>query len=134
MNTKIMTSMLAASAIAMLALAPAAQAKTLKPGNYNLAGIQQICLVSGGTWYGETYPSWGGTWGAGPTKEDATVLSGNYNSGAGNDAMIVTGSGVDWTEWNDGSAFQFIDSTITRIPGKCSAPDARATTHKSPMD
>lgn len=134
MNTKIMTSMLAASAIAMLALAPAAQAKTLKPGNYNLAGIQQICLVSGGTWYGETYPSWGGTWGAGPTKEDATVLSGNYNSYAGNDAMIVTGSGVDWTEWNDGSAFQFIDSTITRIPGKCSAPDARATTHKSPMD
>ncbi len=134
MNTKIMTSMLAMSAIAALAFAPAAQAKTLKPGNYNLAGIQQICLVSGGTWYGETYPSWGGTWGAGPTKEDATVLSGNYNSGAGNDSMIVTGSGVDWTEWNDGSAFLFIDSTITRIPGKCTAPDARATTRKNPMD
>ena len=134
MNAKKMTSMLAISAIAALALAPAAQAKALKPGNYNLAGLQQICLVSGGTWYGETYPSWSGTWGAGPTREDATLLSGNYNGGAGNDSMIVTGSNVDWTEWNDASAFIFIDSTITRIAGKCTAPDARATTKKHPMD
>ena len=132
MKTALFTSALVMAAV--MALAPAAQAKALKPGNYNLAGLQQICLVSGGTWYGETYPSWSGTWGAGPTREDATLLSGNYNGGAGNDSMIVTGSNVDWTEWNDASAFIFIDSTITRIAGKGTAPDARATTKKHPMD
>ena len=132
MKTALFTSALVMAAV--MALAPAAQAKALKPGNYNLAGLQQICLVSGGTWYGETYPSWSGTWGAGPTREDATLLSGNYNGGAGNDSMIVTGSNVDWTEWNDASAFIFIVSTITRIAGKCTAPDARATTKKHPMD
>ena len=132
-----MKKVLLTSALVMasaLALTSMAQAKSLKPGNYNFAGLQQICLVSGGTWYGETYPSWSGTWGAGPTKEDATLLSGTYNNGAGNDSMIVTGSNVDWTEWNDGGAFNFIDSTISWIPGKCTAPDARVTTKTRPMD
>jgi hypothetical protein len=133
MKTALFTSALVMASA--LALAPMAQAKTLKPGNYNFAGLQQICLVSGGTWYGETYPSWSGTWGAGPTKEDATIMHGNYNSGAGNDSMVVTGGSVDWTEWSDDESFQnFIDSTVSRIPGKCTAPDARATTKKNPMD
>ena len=133
MKTALFTSALVMASA--LALAPMAQAKTLRPGNYNLAGIQQICLVKGGTWYGESFPSWGGTWGAGPTKDDATIMHGNYSSGAGNDSMVLAGGGVDWTEWSDDESFQnFIDSTVTRIPGNCTAPAARATIKKNPMD
>jgi len=135
MKSKLFTTALAvSSALTLATLAPSAQA-ALKPGNYNIAGIQQICLVSDGSWYGETFPSWGGFWMAGPTKDDGTVLEGTYNSGAGEDSMVLTSKSVDWTEFhNDRTFVAFIDSTVARIPGKCSAPATRATTKKNPMD
>lgn len=125
---------IASSALALAALAPSAQA-ALSPGNYSVAGIQNICLVSDGTWYGENFPSWGGGWEAGPTKDDATVLWGTYNSGAGEDTMVFTRSAVDWTEFhNDRTFVNFIDGAVTRIHGKCTPPAASATTRKNPMD
>jgi hypothetical protein len=133
MKTAHLTSVLATLALA--ALATSTQAGALKPGNYNIAGIQQICLVSDGSWYGETFASWGGFWQLGPTKEDATVLEGTYNSGAGEDAMVLTTKAVDWTEFhNDRTFVAFVDSTVARIPGKCSPPATKATTKKNPMD
>jgi hypothetical protein len=134
MNTKILTSALATAALAMAAFAPSAQA-ALAPGNYNIAGIQQICLVSDGSWYGETFPSWGGFWKPGPTVEDGTVLEGTYNSGAGEDAMVLTARTVDWTEFhNDRTFINFVDGTVARIRGKCTAPAASVTHRKNPMD
>ena len=135
MNIKLLTSTLVASVLAMGALATSANAWGLAPGNYEIAGIQQICIVADGSWYGETFPSWGGFWQVGPTSEDATVLEGTYNSGAGEDAMVLTPKAVDWTEFhNDRTFVAFVDSTVSRIPGKCSAPAARATTRKNPAD
>jgi hypothetical protein len=134
MNIKILTSTLAVSALALAALAPSAQA-ALRPGNYSIAGIQSICLVSDGSWYGETFSSWGGFWKAGPTRDDATVLEGTYNSGAGEDTMVLTAKSVDWTEFhNDRTFVAFVDSTVSRIRGACTAPAAMATNRKNPID
>jgi hypothetical protein len=123
------------SALAVIAAAPSAQAKTLSPGDYNLGGVQRICLVRGGAWYGESFAGWSGTWGAGPNTEDGTVIHGNYNGGAGNDAMVLTGGLVDWTEWKDDESFQkFIDTTMVRLRGKCVAPATKANSRENPMD
>lgn len=97
--------------------------------------IQNICLVSDGSWYGETFASWGGFYQAGPTKEDGSVLKGAYNNGAGEDAMVLTRRGVDWTEFhNDRTLVAFVDGTVTRIHGPCTPPATRINGHKNPMD
>jgi hypothetical protein len=138
MKTKILTgTLLMSSALAMAALAPAtASARTLRPGDYSLGGIQSICLKKNGTWYGESFGPWSGQWKAGPTREDSTLIYGNYASGAGNDTLVVSGGGsTDWNEWRDDLSFQnFLEITVTRTSGTCSAPAARVTTHKNPMD
>lgn len=135
MKTKILASAFAVSALALAALAPSAQAAVLNPGNYSIGGIQSICLVSDGSWYGETFSGWGGFYQAGPTRDDATVLEGTYNSGAGEDSMILTKKSVDWTEFHSDRTFiAFIDGTVTKIKGKCSPPAAQANSHKNPMD
>lgn len=140
MKTKILSAALLASAVLGVgALAPSA-ASAVTAGNYMAGGIQPICLVADGTWYGEVFPGWHGTWGTGPTKDDAFVLHGNYAAGGGafgtgNDAMVIQGQTVDWTEWRDDESFQnFIDSSFTRIKGKCTPPAARANPHPNPMD
>ena len=135
MNRKTLAAALTASvAVATMALAPSAQA-SLSPGNYNVAGIQQICLVSDGTWYGETFSGWGGRWFAGPTRDDGTLIFGNYSGGLGNDSMVVGGHNLDWTEWQDDQSFQtFLDTTITKIKGACSPPAAKVNIRKHPMD
>lgn len=135
MKSRILTvALFASSALAVGAFASSATA-AVGPGNYSVGGGQQICLVSDGTWYGETYSGWGGMWGAGPTKEDATLLHGNYASGAGNDAMVIRGKTVDWTEWQDDESYQsFLDTTFTKIKGPCSPPAARANVHHNPTD
>ncbi len=137
MKTKILgAALIASAALAAGALAPSAASASLAPGNYEVAGIQQICLVAGGTWYGETFGPWGGNWFAGPTRDDGTIIFGNYASGAGNDSMVVKGhSSVDWTEWQDNLSFQnFVDGTFAKIPGACTPPAARINRTHNPQD
>ena len=125
---------LVSSALALAALAPsAASALALKPGHYMIAGIQPICIVNGGTWYGEAYP-FGGNWSEGPSGQ--TVIFGNYNGGAGNDSMITTRKAVQWTEWSDGLAFQtFVTGSVVRLTGHCAAPATLSPPkHKNPTD
>ena len=135
MKTKILSAaLLASSVLAMGAFASSATAAAA-PGNYNAGGIQPICLLANGTWYGEAFSGWGGTWGPGPTTEDATILHGNYASGAGNDSMNIKGRSVDWTEWQDDESYQaFLDTTFTKIRGACTPPVASAGHHQHPMD
>ncbi len=128
----------ALSAVAALGIAAtSAHAKPLTPGNYEVAGIQQICLVSDQTWYGETFPNWGGRWGLGPHDENATILWGTYNNGAGIDSMVISSTKrLFWTEFaSDSSVASFIDDKFTKIKGACAAPAAQTTgKHKKPMD
>ncbi len=123
-------------AAAALAASPALAAGALAPGNYSLGGIQPICLVRDGTWYGERFAGWGGRWSAGPVSEDATLIYGTYNRGFGNDTMVVGSQGaLDWTEFLDnGRLVKFIDSKVTRIRGACSRPAVSVSPQANPTD
>jgi hypothetical protein len=130
--------LLVSSALAVGALAPsAASAFPLKAGNYEIGGVQQVCLVGDGTWYGETYANWGGNWFGGPTSEDGTLIFGHYDSGAGSDTITVSGKTADWMEWDTNDGFQgFLDNaSVLGIPGKCTPPATKATPgHHHPMN
>ena len=130
--------LLVSSALVVGALAPsAALARGLKPGNYDLGGIEQVCLLKGGTWYSETFPGSSGNWFLGPTTEDGTLIFGHYASGAGSDSIVVTKQTADWMEWNISDKSQvFLDSiSVTGAPGRCTPPATRVTPgHNNPMD
>ena len=128
----LLTSTLAAAAFT----ASPAAAAALAPGNYSLGGIQPICLVKDGTWYGERFAGWGGRWSAGPTADDATLIYGTYSRGFGNDTMVVgADNSLDWTEFLDtGRLVKFTDSKVTRILGGCSRPAAAVTARANPTD
>jgi hypothetical protein len=94
-------------------------------------GAQDVCFLANGTWFGTTFPGWGGRWfqkgnnlaGNG----DRVRIAGNYAAGVGNDSAeldfvnvrLMTGP---WTEWRN--AFPFLlwaRLTATRI-GVCQGP------------
>ncbi|MEO8927565.1 MAG: hypothetical protein ABI306_10435 [Caulobacteraceae bacterium] len=133
MNSKILGArLLISSALAVGALTPLSASATLRPGNYVIAGVQPICLIRGGTWYGESY-AFNGRWIAGPTGQ--TAIFGNYNTGAGNDSMVVTVGAVLWTEWSDDLSYQnIVTGTVTRISGRCTIPAVAKPGHRNPMD
>src|SRR4051812_15909263 len=60
-------------------VAAGAGLKPLKPGQYNIGDIQQICLKDDGTWYGTTF-NFGGHWVNFPATLDRVVgaIYGNY--------------------------------------------------------
>jgi hypothetical protein len=94
-------------------------------------GAQNVCFLANGTWFGTTFPAWGGRWfqkgnnAAG--NGDRVRISGNYAGGLGNDSAeldfvnlrLMTGP---WTEWRDGFPFLlWARLTATRIGG-CVGP------------
>ena len=100
----------------------------------NLAQMatQNICFVANGTWYGTTFPAWGGRWfqkGNNAAGNGNRVrIMGNYASGVGNDSAevdfvnlrLMTGA---WNEWRDGFPFfVWTRVTLTRIGNLCPAP------------
>jgi hypothetical protein len=111
------------------------------PGMSALA-TQTLCILPNGTWFGTTFPNWGGNWfdkglnAAG--NGDRVRLLGNYAGGDGNDgaelhfinANLMTGA---WTEWRDatGGFRVWTTVTLTRVGGACprqprAAPAAQA--------
>ena len=119
-----MKTLLIATALCVPALCMAGKPK---PGSYSLAGIQNICIKSDNTWYGETYSGWGGAWSMVGT---TAALRGNYAGGTGNDGMTFKGSvstgfnGV-WQEWHDDLSFNTaFAATLTYNGATCAAPPA----------
>lgn len=119
----------ARTCIALAAMAPMFASAAIGPGQYDLAGIQQICLVSGGTWYGTTFSGWGGAW------QQLTIgtkvhthIYGNYSAGAGNDSIALKGSKGSWTEWRDDLSFQIVLNPVklTFVKAACDPPVAGA--------
>jgi hypothetical protein len=111
-------------AAALAALIPCAgMAKGVKAGLYEIAGIQEICLQSAGTWYSPTFSNWGGDW---LVSGKDTHIFGNYNSGAGNDSIVIKGKAVSWTEWSDDLTYVNEDdpTTFTYI-GTCTEAASR---------
>lgn len=125
----------ARTCIALAALAPMFASAAIGPGQYNLAGIQQICLVSGGTWYGTTFSAWGGGW------QQITIgtkvhthIYGNYAGGVGNDSIALKGSKGSWTEWRDDLSFQIVLNPVTLsfVKTICDPPAAQAAGSGNP--
>ena len=130
-----------AAAIGLLSLSSiAAEAKGLSPGQYSLGGLQSICLVGNGTWYGVTFGSWGGRWTVrtlGGVK--TTFIYGNYASNVGNDSIIALGvANSKWTEWRDNFTFTNIinNLVITKQSNLCGppAPAKEASAGMNPME
>ncbi|MBA3812663.1 MAG: hypothetical protein H0X27_13670 [Caulobacteraceae bacterium] len=137
-STVIRSALLAASILGVAALSPAAaSAKGLHRGLWDVGGIQQICLVSDGTWYSTTFSGWSGAWGPGTTREDRFLVYGNYAAGAGNDSMVLGGQNkADWTEWRDDLSFQnFLDDVQwTFVQKRCGPPAIQSRSgHKNPI-
>jgi hypothetical protein len=113
----------ARTCIALAAMAPMLASAAIGPGQWNLAGFQQICLTSGGTWYATTFSGWGGAWG---TYGGKVHIYGNYASGAGNDSMVFNKKGTkgSWTEWRDDLSFHtvFSPTTLTFVKADCDPP------------
>jgi hypothetical protein len=109
-------------------------AHALAPGQYDVGGIQQICLLDDGTWYGTTFSNWGGAW---QEKGRKTFIYGNYAAGVGNDSMDFYGNfrGA-WTEWRDNLSYQIVDSVVlTFVKTDCDPPPAAIEARDSnPMD
>ncbi len=116
--------------VAIAALGPLAAMAAIGPGQYSVAGIQQICLVSGGTWYGTTFSGWGGAWQQVLVGSKLyTHIYGNYAGGVGNDSMVFKGASKgNWTEWRDDLSFQTVLNpvTISFVKPVCDPPALKA--------
>jgi len=120
-----------------LAVAGGASASGLKPGQYNIDSIQQICLVSGGTWYGTTF-DFNGHWISNPGNNDKAAIYGNYQGngsyyGYYNDTITVRGGTADWYDYNDDNSYAaFLPGvTFTFVKKACDPPAARTGNHKA---
>lgn len=121
--------------IAAAALMPAlAMAGPLKPGEYSIGGYQQICIVADGSWYGTTFPDWGGLW-IYDADTKTTSVFGNYASGAGNDSMAIKAGSANWTEWRDDQGFQMFVTklTFTKLSNRCSAQAVGLPPRSNPL-
>jgi hypothetical protein len=116
--------------IAIAAIAPMAALAAIGPGQYSVGGLQQICLVSGGTWYSTTFPAWGGRWQQVAVGSKLhTHIYGNYAGGVGNDSMVFKGASKgSWTEWRDDLSFQTVLNPvqIDFVKATCDPPALRA--------
>jgi hypothetical protein len=100
-------------------------ANATKPGLYQIASGQELCLQAAGTWYSTTFSGWGGTWQNVPKGLEATtIIRGNYASGAGNDSIAVKKGLAGWDEWRDDESYTFYANAATWVNvGSCT--DAR---------
>jgi len=124
----------------MIAALPIAANAGLRPGQYDVDGLEQICLIDDGTWYSPTFYHWRGRWQL-IGNEDKFIIYGHYDDEAGDvgeDSMILEKDGLDWTEWSDDFTDDlFLDDVpLTRVKKKCD-PESQAREgllrRKSPM-
>ena len=129
---------LLSAATFLIAAATSTPVLALVPGQYNIGGIQEICLQAGpnryNSWYGTSFPAWGGRWRNGPKHQ---FVFGNYNGGAGNDSIVVTSGVAIWTEWTDTLSFRTAGAgqSFTFIKATCDPPAAPGKGAKrNPLD
>jgi len=127
-----MSALLYISASALFSLSTeASAANSVDPGQHTISGVQNLCLVQDGTWYGTTF-NFSGRW----TREESlhflAQLWGNYTvhdtSGAhkANTTLTIIDSGVtglNWHDWfDDGTYGTFLFNVIDFVKKKCDPP------------
>ena len=114
-------------ASAAILLGPgSASAASLAPGQYDLNGEQQICILSDKTWYSTSYPDWSGEWGK---KQKTLYLHGNWEDGFGNTVITIVNPTSSpykaiWIDWSETSSFREIapKSTFSFLKVICDPP------------
>jgi|GEM_PF-4764499 len=121
-------------------LAPLSIEAAPQPGQWSVDGVHEICLETAGTWYGTTFPEWGGRY---DTMGRWLFVRGNYDNGDGNDAIVAQAEedapdsliGV-WQEWRDDLSLDFVLSPInvTFVKSDCDPPAFGDSFGASPAD
>ena len=133
--------MIAAAATAFAAGLSSAASANLKPGQYDVNGLEQICLVDDGTWYSTTFYHWRGMWQI-IGNEDKAIVYGHYDDeqgDVGEDSIVLEKDGlIDWTEWSDDFTddLWIDDVPLTRVKKKCdpeAPPSKGILIRKAPM-
>ena len=133
------TAILASAALTIAALSPASAAG-LKPGQYEIAGIQQVCLKKDWTWYYTTFSAspWTGGWANPGDTQAKTIMWGSYD-GVGEDSIVISKNGLaNWMEFHDdrgdGALVNyFYQTTMTWVKKKCD-PMAAGVRPNQPTD
>ncbi len=96
-------------------------------------GIQDICFLSNGTWFGTTFPAWSGHWfqkgNSAAGNGDHVSMTGNYASNVGNDGFQIDFQDVNamsgtWSEWRDNFVFlAWVRVSFARLKGTCGTDD-----------
>ncbi|MEO8927566.1 MAG: hypothetical protein ABI306_10440 [Caulobacteraceae bacterium] len=95
-------------------------------------GLQQICIKSDGTWYGESAGPWSGHWKAGSTAEEILIFGGS-SAGYYNDSMVVRHGSLQWTEWADDLSYgTFNAGPFVRTGAICGPPATSIVPGQSP--
>ncbi|HSC17420.1 MAG TPA: hypothetical protein VLC74_00755 [Rhizomicrobium sp.] len=109
-------------------------AKGIKPGQWTIAGLQNICLKPDGTWYGTTF-NFGGHWiNDPPSAKDRAAIYGGYQiqghgyQGYGNTAITIKTFvhrqiAADWYDWFDDFSYEAFlpDFGATFVKTECDA-------------
>ena len=134
---RLIKSVVLASVALALAVPTAASAARIKPGQYFMAGIIDVCLKSDGTWYYTTFAGNIGGWEVTGLPDAQIIMWGSYNSGAGEDSMTVSKKGmVNWMEFhNDATLVAYFDQQpFTFVKKTCDGPPAGRSPKKNPAD
>ena len=121
----------------------AADAAKLKPGQWDVGGIAQMCLLADGTWFGTNPINWGGNWVAvpQPNTNRYIIYGQTFHPDSASitlDSMGVLGNlKVNWTEWPFGKPGIYLEQVqMTFVKTTCD--DSGFTKGKStrahPMD
>lgn len=135
---QVKSAILASVALSMLvALPTTAMAKKIKPGQYDLAGVIDVCLVHDGSWYYTTFAGNIGGWQAQGDKDAQIIMWGSYNSGVGQDSITVSKKNlVNWMEFhNDATLVVYFDQQpFTFVKTDCDPPPAGRNHKSNPAD
>ena len=128
------------AAAGMMLVPQGASAAGLPSGQYNVAGLQEICILNGNpkTWYSTTFANWGGRW---AKKKKQIQIYGNYASGFGNDSITFPLKGgnpysIIWIEWNDSFSHNLIlvNRSFSFVKGVCDPPADGKTNKANPAE
>jgi hypothetical protein len=121
-----------APAVVLLASMPAGASHPIKPGQWTIGHIQDICLKDDGTWYGTTF-NMSGRWVVDPVVRIHAAIYGNYQiqghdyTGYGNTSISIQKLGEDfeayWYDWFDDLSYgYFNDFPFIREKSNCDPP------------
>jgi hypothetical protein len=126
--------------VSLIAIISTASATGIRPGQYEVGLLQQICLVNDGTWYGTTF-NFSGHWtNIDKFKDDVAIIYGGYGVnghpfGYANDTIGVYKVGdllaARWYDWYEDFSYNFYGEAagFRKVSSQCDPPFTGNNTH-----